>query len=127
MVQPKSGRIEALEGVRGIAALIVAIFHFCSGFLPHIVPDRQPNASPSWLVDTPLEFFYNGPFAVTIFFVLSGFVIANAAANRPFPLILNLVFRYARLAVPVIVSVILAWALLTAFPDEAKKLSHVIS
>ncbi|MEJ0022812.1 MAG: acyltransferase family protein [Alphaproteobacteria bacterium] len=70
---------------------------------------------PHWLFDTPLAIFYNGGFAVSIFFVVSGFVVASAAGAGKSPLPVSLIVRYLRLAMPVMVSVIFAWALLNLF------------
>lgn len=78
---------------------------------------------PIWVSDTPLGLVWNGRFAVSIFFVLSGFVIAGAAERQPGWIGTKLVLRYLRLALPVFVSVLLAWCLLSIFPTAASDLS----
>lgn len=67
MVNAKStaGKIEELESLRGIAALLVVFFH---------LPKWHP-----WLDIGPIN---NGYLMVELFFVLSGFVIYNAYGNR---------------------------------------------
>lgn len=59
-------RYEVLDGLRGVAALLVICYHFCEGFA----------SSP---VD---QGFNHGYLAVDFFFVLSGFVIAYAYDGR---------------------------------------------
>jgi peptidoglycan/LPS O-acetylase OafA/YrhL len=106
----RKDRLTHLDGLRGVAALTVVGHHFCLAYAPAMEPFSAK--SPHWLFDTPLALFYNGSFALTIFFVVSGFVVASAAASGKSPLPVSLIVRYLRLAVPVTVSVILAWALL---------------
>lgn len=63
---PPAKRIDELESIRGIAALLVVIYHI-----------------PNWnslLFDVPL--FRNAYLMVELFFVLSGFVIYKAYANN---------------------------------------------
>jgi peptidoglycan/LPS O-acetylase OafA/YrhL len=66
-------RLQRLDGLRGIAALIVVFFHYLSAFVPALTPDQTAN--PYWVSDTPLAVLFNGPFAVIVFFVLSGFAV----------------------------------------------------
>jgi peptidoglycan/LPS O-acetylase OafA/YrhL len=72
------------DGLRGIAAANVAISHFIAAFLPSVLHSHYPdvfqkNLNPSLLfqfIEHPLvSIFYNGHFAVVIFFVLSGYVL----------------------------------------------------
>lgn len=60
----KHDRYDVLDGMRGIAALSVAVFHFTQF--------------------QDLTFFYNSPLAVDFFFMLSGFVIAHSYGARLF-------------------------------------------
>jgi peptidoglycan/LPS O-acetylase OafA/YrhL len=100
-------RLVSLDGLRGVAALIVVCFHFASAFLPDLVPNQT--ATPYRIADTPIGILLNGPFSVSVFFVLSGFVVSNAAAKRRSPIYVNLPLRYLRLAVPVLCSVFYGW------------------
>ena len=120
-----SGRIKPLDGLRGVAAMIVVVFHILCLLYPFAVPSMTPG--PIYLADTPIGILWNGPFAVSIFFVLSGFVIAAAAERRREMLVTNIITRYFRLAVPVCASVMLAWALLSLFPIAAMELGKVVS
>ena len=74
------------------------------------------------LVGTPLSILWDGRFAVSVFFVLSGFVMAAAAERRHEMLITNTVTRYLRLAIPVTASVLMAWVLLSLFPMATMEL-----
>jgi peptidoglycan/LPS O-acetylase OafA/YrhL len=98
------------------------VFHYLSAFVPALTPDQ--NANPYWLADTPLAILFNGPFAVVVFFVLSGFVVSKAA-RRNDSLPLTVVLRYLRLTIPMLASVLIAWLLLTTFPIEATKLKSI--
>jgi peptidoglycan/LPS O-acetylase OafA/YrhL len=118
------GRVVALDGLRGAAALIVVVFHYLCLLHPGLVPDMT--ATPALIADTPLGLLWNGPFAVSIFFVLSGFVIAAAADRRRDILTANLVTRYLRLALPVLASVFMAWVLLSLFPTATASLREAV-
>jgi peptidoglycan/LPS O-acetylase OafA/YrhL len=116
-------RLGQLDGLRGVAALVVVAHHYFLAFAPAMQPIRATR--PHWLFDTPLALAYNGGFAVAIFFVVSGFVVANAGAARKSPLWLTLVARYLRLAVPAVISVLFAWAMLNAFKGAGRALVGV--
>jgi peptidoglycan/LPS O-acetylase OafA/YrhL len=66
-----------LEALRGVAAVVVAVFHSL------IVVEGSPSAQhwiPEWI------FVFNGRAAVTLFFVLSGFVLGLSLIRRSEPL-----------------------------------------
>ena len=78
-------RNNSIDGLRGQASLIVMITHFTMAFTPGILDMNYPMlfkrvAHPSFLQEVarfPLvSIFYNGNFAVLIFFVISGFVLS---------------------------------------------------
>jgi peptidoglycan/LPS O-acetylase OafA/YrhL len=118
-------RLTALDGLRGVAAFVVVIFHFLSMLAPSWTP--QNGHELHFFVDTPLAVLWNGPFAVSVFFVLSGFVISGVAAKRADRLIANIVSRYVRLVIPVTVSVLLAWLWLVTFPANANALADAFN
>jgi peptidoglycan/LPS O-acetylase OafA/YrhL len=117
-------RILAFDGLRGVAALIVVIYHYICLLHWNLGPRFSDDPLP--IADTPLAVLWNGPFAVTVFFVLSGFVMAASAERRRHRLVVNGAVRYLRLAVPVTASVILAWLWLTAFPTAVQDLQQAV-
>lgn len=114
-------RIHAFDGLRGVAALIVVIYHYICLLHWDLAPRFSDDPLP--IADTPLAVLWNGRFAVTVFFVLSGFVMSATAERRP-RLVVNGAVRYLRLAVPVTASVILAWLWLTVLPSAAQDLQQ---
>ncbi len=122
--QRPSGRLAYLDGLRGIAAFLVLIFHFFSAFCSRLIPDQT---STPWMVaDTPVALLYNGPFCVIVFFVLSGLVVSSSAAKSKDALAVNLAIRYVRLALPATASILYAWVLLSFMPNEASRAYTVI-
>jgi len=73
------GRSRALDGVRGIAVLLVLVHHFFQGFTP----------SDTWLDAAAFSVARSGWCGVDLFFVLSGFLITGVlleGRDRPRPL-----------------------------------------
>ncbi|WP_317852552.1 acyltransferase [Streptomyces venezuelae] len=77
---PSHGRLRALDGLRLLAALMVALYHFGG---------RNGDISKAW-GDSPRDLFPDaapwfayGPLGVQFFFVISGFVICMSAWGRP--------------------------------------------
>ncbi|WP_164985914.1 acyltransferase [Bosea sp. Tri-44] len=114
-------RLDHLDGLRGVAAVAVVIFHLMSALTPWLVPEQQPGAH--WLAYTPLAVAWNGTFAVSVFFVLSGFVVTNATLRRSDPIMIDVTIRYLRLAIPATASTLAAWFLLSVFPTSATQLA----
>lgn len=80
-VQNGSGKLAELEGLRGIAAIMVLLHHFLLLIAPRLHGREFPD-DPFALVRTPLFALVNGSAAVSIFFVLSGFVLTLRAMER---------------------------------------------
>jgi peptidoglycan/LPS O-acetylase OafA/YrhL len=118
-----SSRIPALDGLRGLAAFIVVVFHFLCLLVPTAVTGMTPSSTIT-IAKTPIALLWDGRFAVSVFFVLSGFVMAAAAERRHEMLITNTVTRYVRLAVPAMASAVLAWMLLSIFPTATTDLKN---
>lgn len=124
-------RIASLDGLRGVAAVVVVVHHYMALLHWQMTPqfsDSLPGLPGTTLAlaDTPLGILFNGPFAVSVFFVLSGFVMAAAAERRRRELPANVLMRYLRLALPVTVSVMLAWLWLSVFPDAAARMQETL-
>jgi peptidoglycan/LPS O-acetylase OafA/YrhL len=115
-----SERLHQLDGLRGVAALVVVFSHYFAAMAPALTADVE--AHPHWIADLPLAVAFNGPFAVVVFFVLSGFVVSKSVARRSDPLALTIGLRYLRLTLPAVASVLIAWALLRLFPTSASQL-----
>ncbi len=76
LVRDRNERLGQLESLRGIAAFIVFAGHFVLAFAPRrhgLISGAVPGGS---LMEVPLFFFINGTASVTLFFVLSGFVLS---------------------------------------------------
>jgi peptidoglycan/LPS O-acetylase OafA/YrhL len=108
-------RRHSLDGLRGLAALLVVAEHL-SAFLPL---GYWQVGSGSWgeILSGILDFpFRSGEFAVYVFFVISGYVIAASARRyQPWPSVL--LSRYLRLTVPMVFALLLAAALFHIFPN----------
>ncbi|TNC47715.1 acyltransferase [Rubellimicrobium rubrum] len=111
-------RILAFDGLRGVAALAVVIFHFLCLLRPTYVPTMTSTSAA--LTQTPIYVLWNGAFAVAIFFALSGFVMAAAADRRGQGLLVSSAARYLRLALPATASCLVAWLWLQTFSDATQ-------
>jgi peptidoglycan/LPS O-acetylase OafA/YrhL len=123
-------RIHALDGLRGLAALSVVVCHYVSAVFPHAVFGAQGAGNVEWqdaLSRSPLVALYNGSFAVFIFFVLSGFVIARSAGANQTSLLILFGRRYLRLTVPMLCGTLLAYVLLKIFPDITRTAAQQFS
>jgi peptidoglycan/LPS O-acetylase OafA/YrhL len=69
-----SGRLSQLEGLRGLAAMMVVAWHFVWAFAPWQL-GSVAGLPTSGVVGSPVAASINGPSAVALFFVLSGFVL----------------------------------------------------
>lgn len=112
------------DGLRGTAALCVAISHFITAYLPTMMHKTHPglfrgNDNPSILFDIftfPLvSIFYNGHFAVLIFFVLSGYVLTLPYFSNPSIyktiLLKRLWGRYFRLNIPIAAAIAISFVI----------------
>ncbi|MFG2295038.1 acyltransferase family protein [Streptomyces sp. NPDC048603] len=73
-------RLHALDGLRLLAALMVALYHF-GGRNGDV--SKAWGASPRELFPDAAPWFAYGPLGVQFFFVISGFVISMSAWGRP--------------------------------------------
>ncbi|WCB93614.1 O-acetyltransferase [Baekduia alba] len=121
-------RLAALDGLRGVAATIVLVYHVVLASVAVLGTATAAGAQPAgaaWraVSATPLAIAWAGPELVTVFFVLSAFVLTRAAlragpAWRAAPYYAG---RLLRLYVPVWAAVAFATllALLVARPAGA--------
>ncbi|GFP74248.1 acyltransferase family protein [Clostridium fungisolvens] len=120
-------KIKYLDGIRGLAALSVVIFHFVRNFYPTLdnanINQIHTNGNIEILfATTPLNLLYNGNFAVCIFFILSGYVLSyKFFATKNDEVIVSSAFkRYFRLLIPVLFSVLLYFACIQSLPTGEK-------
>lgn len=75
IAESSAARLDALDGLRGLAAFVVIIWHFFLAFIPLRVGSFPGFDPAQGLIGTPIFGLINGEAAVTFFFVLSGFVL----------------------------------------------------
>jgi peptidoglycan/LPS O-acetylase OafA/YrhL len=116
-----SSRLLALEGLRGIAAIVVVIYHAILIFYMTSQYGTSTNGSyvqhlgfEDNLYGNPLQVFLSGGFAVSIFFVLSGFVLTvGYLKTKDVSIIHKLATkRYIRLMLPALASILLTYIVL---------------
>jgi peptidoglycan/LPS O-acetylase OafA/YrhL len=102
----------ALEAIRGVAALVVVVWHTCMAFFPSYTGAFPPYEGQSWQVE-PAFVFMNGPAAVALFFVLSGYVLSRRffESGDHQILVKGALKRWPRLAGPVLLAVLASYAL----------------
>lgn len=115
--------IPALEGLRGLASLIIVFRHAVGGVGIGIAARRS-------LVEGPLAPLFNADGAIAIFFVLSGTVLAGSLHRSAAALSLRATAKFwwkriARIHLPYVAAVGLAWACSVAYqvPPQGEGLS----
>jgi peptidoglycan/LPS O-acetylase OafA/YrhL len=115
-------RLGALDGLRGVAALVVLAHHAMLTFGPLAAPYFGQEPVGKWaalLTYSPAHLVWAGTEAVYLFFVLSGFVLARSFTVAPVPWESYFVSRLVRLYVPVAAAAALAWVTFVMFPRPA--------
>lgn len=90
--QRNKARIAYLDGLRGVAAMVVVVFHIILAF--------SPNRYIGW--------YFDGQIMVAVFFVMSGYVLSAAYENASDSSYALVVRRFVRLYIPAIIAFILA-------------------
>lgn len=99
-----SERIEFIDGLRGICAIIVVMNHFIVGFFPvayfgvgtyHLKYNIE-----QVLAQSPLSFWYAGNFVVCIFCTISAYIIATKFFENEQSVVRTATNRYFRLVLP---------------------------
>ena len=117
-------RLTSLDGLRGLAALIVVFHHLSLTFAPiadvFFVSAYPPSGSPAWWITlSPLQLLVAGPEAVLVFFVLSGVVLTLPVLRRArtFDWAAYFPQRIVRLYLPAAASILLAafWVIVTSW------------
>ncbi|MDN5202779.1 acyltransferase [Fulvivirgaceae bacterium BMA10] len=116
-----SNKLKYLEGLRGLAAIVVMLRHLQLAFAENTLIDLKlflENSYDSWLVShvihASINLFFNGELAVFIFWFLSAYVISIKLFTTNDNSYLTQAFskRYIRLAIPVLASVLVAYCLI---------------
>jgi peptidoglycan/LPS O-acetylase OafA/YrhL len=102
-----TSKVNYLEGIRGLAAFMVVGHHFMLAFYPAAYDGNPAYAHmPPYdrsYYESPLNVLTNGNFCVTLFYVLSGFVLSRKYwLERNFSIVTSsAIRRYFRLIIPV--------------------------
>jgi peptidoglycan/LPS O-acetylase OafA/YrhL len=119
-----SERLAALDGLRGLAALIVLAHHamYTDAAFPGTPgAGNVQTGSPMWWISyTPLKLATAGWESVIVFFVLSGLVVSlPVVRKRGFDWVAYFSRRVVRLMVPVMGAVVVAAAFVIAIPQRS--------
>jgi peptidoglycan/LPS O-acetylase OafA/YrhL len=110
-----------LEGLRGIAAIVVVFYHNLLAFyalaffgVGSALAPIQNEWFETELYGTPFSALFSGTFAVAIFFVLSGFVLSIGFFQTGKSQIIKslAIKRYLRLMIPALASILLCYVLM---------------
>ncbi len=123
-------KIKCVEGIRGVACLMVFLSHLSSTFAPSMHTGNASKAKSSYemlIHNSPFAFFYSGVGAVAIFFVLSGFILAHViltSKNPPASIAGMALKRYWRLMIPATASCLLAYIIFLLFKVDNSQLGE---
>jgi len=111
-LEVKTSKLLPLEAARGMAAIIVVLFHFICFFLPQY--DLSILNDTKSINDLNLIYYssyglFNGNLAVIFFFVLSGYVLSLKRINGTYVVINTMIKRYFRFFFPVFFSLLLCY------------------
>jgi len=110
----QSRKVQYLEGLRGIAAMQVVLFHFVTGFMPETAEHAWP----------PLRILFDGHTAVYVFFLISGAVLTPSFA-RSGSFGGKFAKRVVRLLVPIAAAATIALVLLAVMPDAHRQAAAI--
>ncbi len=125
-------RICYLDGLRGIACLMVFLNHFMWFYYPASLSGKVAQVHSSWdlfWIRTPFNFFFNGSFAIAVFFILSGYVLSAPLFHKDLKseFWTSVAKRIPRLGIPITASVLMAFLLIHAhcyYSNEASAITH---
>lgn len=107
-------RILYLEGLRGLSMIIVVLNHFAAAFYPAFIfgeKAHQHNSFDLIIYRTPLNIFFSGIFALITFYLLSGYFLSYKyfRFDKVESLIPTMIRRYFILAIPSLISILIAF------------------
>ncbi len=103
---------KSLEGIRGLASLIVFVAHFLAAFSPAAIFGSDRVSNLEIFYKTPLGLVTAGNFAVCLFFIMSGYVLSIKHFTKKTEIseIQGDTFkRYIRLGIPLIITYFLSF------------------
>ena len=110
-------KILYLEGLRGIAALVVVLYHYAAAFYPALYSGLEEDALTRSKIEvvishSPINLLYDGNVSVQLFLILSGFVLTYRFLESGNMEKIRSIFlrRYVRLVIPALFSVMVACA-----------------
>ncbi len=110
-------RFVYLDGVRGLASLMVALSHYVIAFYTTLLTGLAAQSHFPWdiaLGQSTLIVLYNPNLGVAVFFILSGFVLAASVAERQPAWPALVLRRWVRLCLPLLGSTLLIYLALLA-------------
>ena len=119
--------LKHISGMKGLGALIVLIHHFFYCYYPLFVP-QGGSVSPIEHIPAA-NLLVNGNFAVCLFILLSGYLVARSAESysEPGDYGFAIVKRYIRLMIPLAVASILSYLLCVFHLYKIHAVSEVLS
>jgi peptidoglycan/LPS O-acetylase OafA/YrhL len=123
MVERSTDRLVALDGLRGIAAMVVVFHHIYQIARPFIEPTTQawsPGSVWWFLSSTPIKLLSAGSESVLVFFILSGLVVPLPMLAKSGYAWVGFYFsRLLRLYLPVWASLVVAGVLIAVTPHPS--------
>ncbi len=119
--QQRREQFQFLEGSRGVAAVQVMLLHFAAFFFPVFarVAEEGNFELEKTLTNSPLFFLADGYTAVYIFFIMSGFVLAQSFSISNLSVSQQAGKRVLRLFIPTAAAGIFAYILINLYPEAA--------
>ncbi len=132
----ENSKLGAVEGIRGLACFVVVISHMSLTFYPLMHNFGDSVLSPTlnkieyYTYHSPFGFIFSGSMAVSVFFVLSGYILSHVCLKREYTkarFLKSVVKRYPRLMLPSLVSCILFFMCLSLFSVDISNVPFWIS